>query len=134
MLSIHVEPRARIRYSSHNSHHKLASRTSQLVSQGRKLRHREVGIGLSLSKGADCGFELTTLWFQSLCSFHYTLNSSPRGLLIVQESAFGFCLFLVRGRHHQIGAKSAVPQLGILISEYSFSVTCCTFVCPGCRL
>lgn len=65
-----------------------------------------MGIGLSLSKGADCGFELTTLWFQSLCSFHYTLNSSPRGLLIIQESAFGIFLFLVGGRHHQIGAKS----------------------------
>lgn len=53
-------------------------------------RHREVGIGLSLSKGADCGFELKSLWFLSLCSFHYTLNSSPRGLLIIQESTFGF--------------------------------------------
>lgn len=65
-----------------------------IVSQGRKLRHREVGIGLSPSKGADCGFELTTLWSQSLCSFHYTLNSSPRGLLIIQESplVFFFCL------------------------------------------
>lgn len=61
MLSIHVEPGARIGYSSHNSHHKLASSASQLVSQGRKLRHREVGIGLSLSKGVECGFELTTL-------------------------------------------------------------------------
>lgn len=79
MLSIHVEPGARIGYDSLNSHHKLASRASQLVSQGRKLRHREVGIGLSLSKEAECGFELTPLWFQSLCSFHYTFNSSPEG-------------------------------------------------------
>lgn len=134
MLSIHVEPRARIRYSSHNSHHKLASRTSQLVSGGRKLRHREVGIGLSPSKGADCGFELTSLWSLSLCSFHYTLNSSPRGFLIIQESTFGFFLSLSEAAIKNQGQVCAVPQLGILISEYSLSVTCCTFVFPGCLL
>lgn len=76
--------------------------------------------------------DLNSQLVQSQCSFHYMSNSSPREILILQESApggvifcvFVFCFSLPAGAVFlKPGPRLQGSHLEILISEYSFSGT-----------
>lgn len=95
-------------------------------------RQREVGIGLLLSKGSECGFELATLWFQSLWSFPILLTHHLDSFSFYRNPLLFSSLPCGGPPSSSQGQVSAAPQLDMLISEYKLSVTCCSCGFPGC--